>query len=121
MTEPLIIEQAKKFYLVLDIEILCGFSPEWFQKFKTRHGILVLNVPGESKSDYKHTFRHLVVQWELNCCQDYKADKTALLMYCSPKCFLTGGDEKCAKESNKNKDRLIFMLYANTSGNHQRT
>ena len=94
---PLLQEKAKHFYLQLQVN---GDSPDhksfkasigWLHKFKTRHGIRNLSIPGEKLSAAEETvepflqkLQKVVEERGLIPKQIYNVGKTGLLWKCLP-------------------------------------
>ena len=132
ISSPLLQEKAKHSSLQLQVN---GDSPNhksfkastgWLDKFKTRHGIRNLSIPGEKLSAAEETVEPILQKLQkvieergLIPKQIYNVGKTGLLWKCLLQRTLISCREKSAPGLKKAKDCLTVVGCTNATGTHK--
>lgn len=101
-------------------------SNGWFEGFKKRYGIRFLSVAGEKLSadlssitPFIHRLRAKILEMEITENQLYNADESGIYYRMLPKRTYVTASEKSAPGRKVAKERLTFMLTANSDGSHK--
>lgn len=101
-------------------------SNGWFNRFKHRHGIRFLTVSGEKLSadlssitPFIHRLRAKMQAMGITEEQLYNADESGLYYRLLPNKTFVAANEKNAPGRKTPKERVTFMLCANSDGSHK--
>lgn len=126
LSGDMILEQAKIFFDLLNIEGEFHLSSGWLDRFKKRHGISEGTTCGEAKSAdhenaerYVDVFEKIIKDENLSPEQVYNADETALYWRCMPHKTLRHEDEGALEGFKEPKDRVTVLACANAAGSHR--
>lgn len=129
LTGPILKAKAKAIFAEIypEKDANCfNASDGWFSKFKTRFGIRYLKIGGEILScavgdvtPFLHRFRAKVAEMGLMETQIYNADESGLFFRCLPNKTFVAACEKKAQGYKIQKERISFLLGANSDGSHK--
>lgn len=98
----------------------------WFQNFKKRYGIRGLKISGEQLSSqpelvapFKRELQKEIEHRDLDECQIYNADESALFWKMLPDKTLVHSKERMAPGRKMCKERVTFLCCANATGSHK--
>lgn len=98
-------------------------SDGWARRFKQRYGLRVLRVAGEKASadvEAYHKFKDIlmakILEMNLEKCQVYNADESALFIKMMASRSIVLWDEKIASGRKMNKTRFTFLPCSNIDG-----
>ncbi|XP_055306652.1 jerky protein homolog-like [Sitodiplosis mosellana] len=101
-------------------------SNGWFEGFKKRHGIRFLTVAGEKLSadltsitPFIHRLHAKILEMNITEDQLYNADESGIYYRMLPKRTYVCASETSAPGRKTAKERLTFMLTANSGGSHK--
>lgn len=101
-------------------------SNGWLRNFKRRKGIRFITICGEQVSvdwdaidPFIRQFRAKVQEMKLTNNQIYNADESGMQYKLLPKKTFVAASEKSAHGGKKMKDRISFMLCANSTATHK--
>lgn len=126
LDRAVIMAQAKSFHAELNISTPCDYSTGWYNKFKNRHGLRLVQISGEKASadfeaadSFIKEFEDIITQLKLSPEQVYNVDETALFWRYVPRKTYVTPKETSASGFKDSKERLTVMACANAAGTHK--
>ncbi|XP_038611499.1 jerky protein homolog-like [Tachyglossus aculeatus] len=123
---PSCLKQAQFFFYALGIEGDFNASSGWLSRFKQRHGIRGIAIPGDrpsgdeaAASRFCSGFQELLERENLRPEQVYNADEAGLFWRRLPSKALRGEGEPGGPAPEGPKDRITVMCCANATGFHK--
>ncbi|XP_002941410.1 jerky protein homolog [Xenopus tropicalis] len=126
LSRSLIMAQAKKFHVLLNISTPCEYSSGWYGKFKKRNGLSILSINGEKASEeynvadnFVKKLNKLVSDEHLSAEQVYNAAKASLFWRHLPQKLVATAQKPPSSGLEDPKERLTVLACSNAAGTHK--
>ncbi|XP_018079558.1 jerky protein homolog [Xenopus laevis] len=126
LSRSLIMAQAKKFHVLLNISTPCEYSSGWYGKFKKRNGLGILSINGEKTTEeynvadtFVKKLNKLVSDEHLSAEQVYNAAKTSIFWRHLPQKLVETAHVPAPSGLDEPKERLTVLACSNAAGTHK--